>query len=262
MTKLKDPSVSGTQSLSRALAVLDAVARGCADQAAIGEAIGTSRSTTSRLVLFLQKAGFLRHADGRGYVLGARLIELGAVALAQLPLTALARPILERLSKHTGDTIHLSVRDGDQIMYVDKIPGTKGLEMRSQVGLRKPIAITGTGKAQMLDLSEKEWARLYSLAHAEVISETVLPPGFLAWNDYLLAMRDYKARGYTIEIEENEASICCVAAPIRSARGDIVAGLSVASVTSYMPRQRMDSLIPVVVEAAAEISQAMGFRQG
>ncbi|WP_210270914.1 IclR family transcriptional regulator [Mycoplana rhizolycopersici] len=251
--------VQGTQSLARAFSVLDAVADGNGDLASIGKAIGTSRSTTHRLVSFLQRTGFVRQMDGRGYVLGARLIELGAVALAQMPLTTVARPLLERLSQQTGDTIHLSVRDGDEIIYVDKISGNKGLEMRSRVGLRKPIAITGTGKAQMLDLPEKEWGRLYSLAQMVVLSDEMPPPGFLAWEDYVSAMRAYRALGYTMEIEENEASICCVAAPIRGARGEIVAGLSVASTLPYMTRQRLEALAPVVRSCADDISRELGF---
>lgn len=254
-----DQGMLGTQSLARALAVLDAVASGCSDQVAIAQSVGTTRSTTSRVVSFLQRSGFVRHVDGRGYILGARLIELGAAALAQLPLTSLARPFLQRISQQTGDTVHLSIRDDDQIMYVEKIPGTKGLEMRSRVGLRKPMAITGTGKAQMLDMTEKDWARLYSLAHAQIISEPVAPPGFLNWPEFLAAMRDYKARGYTLEVEENEISICCVAAPVRDARGDIVAGLSVASTTPYMSRARMESLAPLVVGCADDISRQLGY---
>ncbi len=255
-----EQAATGTQALARAFSVLDAVAQGCNDQATIANRIGTTRSTTSRLVSFLQRAGYLRHVEGRGYVLGARLIELGATALSQVPLTSLARPLIERLAQQTGDTVHLSVRDGDQIMYVDKISGTKGLEMRSRIGVRKPIAITGTGKAQMLDLPEKEWARLYSLAHAEVIAEPVLPPGFLQWSDYLAAMRGYRTQGYTMEIEENEAAICCVAAPVRDARGEIIAGLSVASTTHYMSRQRMDSLVPIITACAEDISRELGFK--
>ncbi|WPE22666.1 IclR family transcriptional regulator [Shinella zoogloeoides] len=251
--------VQGTQSLARAFSVLDAVADGNGDLASIGRVLGTSRSTTHRLVSFLQRSGFVRHVDGRGYVLGARLIELGSAALAQMPLTSVARPLLERLSQQTGDTIHLSVRDGDEIMYVDKISGNKGLEMRSRVGLRKPIAITGTGKAQMLDLPEKEWNRLYALAQIAILSDEMPPPGFLPWEEYVAAMREYRARGYTMEVEENEASICCVAAPIRGARGEIVAGLSIASTLPYMTRQRLTALVPLVTSCAEDISRELGF---
>lgn len=254
-----DEAVQGTQSLARAFSVLEAVAGGNGDLASIGRTMGTSRSTTHRLVSFLQRTGFVRHVEGRGYVLGPRLIELGAAALAQMPLTTVARPLLERLSQQTGDTIHLSVRDGDEIMYVDKISGNKGLEMRSRVGLRKPIAITGTGKAQMLDLPEKEWGRLYSLAQMVVLSEEMRPPGFLPWERYLSSMRDYRSRGFTMEVEENEASICCVAAPIRDARGGIVAGLSIANTLPYMTRQRLEALVPFVVSCAEDISRELGF---
>lgn len=254
-----DQATLGTQSLARALSVVDAIAQGCSDQLAIAQRVGTTRSTTSRLVSYLQRVGFVRHVEGRGYILGARLIELGAAALAQLPLTALARPFLARIAQQTGDTVHLSIRDDDQIMYVEKISGTKGLEMRSRVGLRKPIAITGTGKAQMIDLPEKEWARLYSLAHAEVIAEPTAPPGFLSWADFLASMREYRAKGYTMEVEENEISICCVAAPVRDARGEIVAGLSVASTTPYMSRDRMDSLVPLVMACAEDVSRELGY---
>lgn len=254
-----EQEVQGTQALSRALAVLAAVRRGCNDLAAIGREVGTSKSTTHRLVVFLQRSGFLRHVEGRGYLLGAKLIELGAAALEQMPLTGLARPHIERLARNTGDTIHLSVRDGDDIIYVDKISSTKGLEMRSRVGMHKPMATTGTGKAMMLDMEESEWGRLYSIAHADVISAEVPPPGFLAWEEYRQAMRHFRAQGYAFELEENEAGIRCVAAPIRDARGVIVAGLSVASTVPYMSRERMQTLAPAVVACAVGIARELGY---
>ena len=252
----------GTQAVARAVAVLDAIATGCSDQGSIAKAIGTTRSTTSRLLNFLQRSGFVRSMDGRGYVLGARLIELGNIALSQLPLSAVARPRIEKLASLTGDTVHLSVRDGDQIMYIGKISASRGLEMRSGVGVRKPMAITGTGKVHMFDLSEKEWMRLYSVAHSTAISEPVMPPGFLPWPEFVSSMRDFVSKGYAFEMEENEASICCIAAPIRNARGDIVAGVSVAGIKPYMPYERMLDLVPLVVQCAHEISHELGYVSG
>ncbi|WP_210190957.1 IclR family transcriptional regulator [Brucella thiophenivorans] len=250
----------GTQSLSRAFSILSAVAEGHCDLPSIGKATGMTRSTTHRLVAFLQRNSFMRYVDGRGYVLGSKLIEFGAKALAQMPLTEVARPILQKLSSETDDTIHLSVRDGDFIMYVDKVPGRRGLEMRSRIGARKPIAVTGTGKAQMLDLDETEWARLYSLAQNEILNEEVPPPGFLNWNNYLNSMREFSKLGYTIEIEENETGIGCVAAPIRDARGQIVAGLSVASTPPYILKSRLVNIASIVKSSAEEISIGLGYR--
>jgi len=253
------PPMHGTQVLARALAILNAVRGGCSDLAAIGRETGMSKSTTNRLVLFLQRSGLLRFTEGRGYCLGPKLVELGAAALEQMPLTSLARPHLERLSQQTGDTVHLSVRDGDVIIYIDKISSSKGLEMRSRVGRQSLMATTGTGKAMMLDLAEEEWAHFYSLAHSAVILADVPPPGFLAWEDYRQTMRDYRAKGFTMEFEETEGGIHSVAAPIRNAQGGIVAAVSIASTVPYMPRERMQTLVPVVMACAAAISAELGF---
>ncbi|MFP4906419.1 IclR family transcriptional regulator C-terminal domain-containing protein, partial [Paraburkholderia sp. BR14261] len=70
----------------------------------------------------------------------------------------------------------------------------------------------------------------------------------------------YSAGGYTFDLEENEISIRCVAAPVRDASGAIVAALSVASTIPYMPLERMDELIPVVQREARAISQELGWR--
>ena len=137
---------AGTQTLLRGLAILEAIANGARDMRAIGAALGTTRSTTHRLVSSLVQARYLRQVQG-GYLLGPKLIELGTIALEQMPLTAVARPHLEALAEATLDTIHLGVRDGDDVLYIDKIPGTRGLEMRSRVGHRMPLASTGIGKA-------------------------------------------------------------------------------------------------------------------
>ena len=249
----------GTQSLQRAFAVLDAVASGCTDAPSIERLVGTTRSTTHRLVSYLHDMGFVRLIDGRGYKLGSRLIELGSKALKQMPLTSIARPLIERLAAQTSNTVHLSVRDGDHVMYVDKISGTRGLEMRSAIGQRKPIAITGTGKSMMLDLPEQEWSRLYKAAKAEISEAKPMPPGFLIWTRYLAEMRVYREHGYTMEKEENQASIVCVGAPIRDARGVIVAGLSIASMAYFMPPERMVALVPTVQSCAREISHRLGF---
>ena len=152
------PQQAGTQTLLRGLAILEAAAAGVRDLRTFGAALGTTRSTTHRLVSSLVQARYLRQVQG-GYLLGPKLIELGTIALEQMPLTAVARPHLESLAEQTLDTIHLGVRDGDDVLYIDKIPGTRGLEMRSRVGHRMPLASTGIGKAMMLDLTPESGSR-------------------------------------------------------------------------------------------------------
>jgi hypothetical protein len=119
------PQQAGTQTLLRGLAILEAAASGVRDLRTFGATLGTTRSTTHRLVSSLVQARYLRQVQG-GYLLGPKLIELGTIALEQMPLTAVARQHLESLAEQTLDTIHLGVRDGDDVLYIDKIPGTRG----------------------------------------------------------------------------------------------------------------------------------------
>lgn len=253
------PQQAGTQTLLRGLAILEAAANGARDLRSFGAALGTTRSTTHRLVSSLVQARYLRQVQG-GYLLGPKLIELGTIALEQMPLTAVARPHLQALADHTHDTIHLGVRDGDDVLYIDKIPGTRGLEMRSRVGHRMPLASTGIGKAMMLDLESVAWKRLLEASHRALAKTSFKPDNRPDFDTFNQRMTRYAQGGFTFDLEENEASIRCVAAPVRDASGAIVAALSVASTIPYMPHERMEELIPVVQREARSISEELGWR--
>ena len=245
---------AGAQALFRGLAVIDAVAQGACSLADIGAAIGCTRSTTHRLIAALVQADYLRALGGSsgGYQLGPRLIELGYKARAQMPLSKLAHAHLTRLAQATLDTVHLGVRDGSDVLYIDKLPGSRGLEMRSRIGLRMPLALTGIGKALMLDLPPSQWQVLY---------QQVRQPGDeLPWSTFCERMRDYVRAGSSLDLEENELGIRCVAAPIRDAGGQIVAALSVASAVPYMPEARLHDLRPEVIACAQSISAELGWR--
>lgn len=251
--------LAGTQTLLRGLAVLEAAAGGAHDLRAFAAALGTTRSTTHRLVSSLVQARYLRQL-GSAYLLGPKLIELGTIALEQMPLTKVAHPHLERLAQASQDTIHLGVRDGDDVLYIDKIPGQRGLEMRSRIGHRMPLASTGIGKALMLDLDPAQWSALFEASSRTLAGMPFKPDLQPTPAVFLERMARYAIGGYTFDLEENEASIRCVAAPVRDASGTIVAALSVASTVPYMPAARMDELIAVVQTEARAISEEIGWR--
>ena len=252
----------GTQTLARGLAVLTAVAGGATDMHQIARQVGTTRATTHRLVAFLRQADWLRQTEGRGFALGPKLIELGAIALEQVPLAVLARPHLANLAERTGNTIHLGVLDGTEVLYLEKIPGTTGQEMRSRIGSRMPVGSTGLGKSLMLDMTEGEWQMHYERAAPVVRALPMVPPGLLDWPAYRTRMQTYVQAGSAVDLEENEIGIRCVSAPIRDARGRIVAGVSVASTVPYMPLERVEALGAPVRECAQAISRELGWIAG
>ncbi len=255
----KDAAPAGTQTLMRGLAVIQAVASGARDLKAIASHVGTTRSTTHRLASALVDERYLRVLPQVGYLLGPKLIELGFQAREEVPLVMLAGPWLDELSRQTGDTIHLAIRDGDEVLYLHKTPGRNGPEMRSRVGHRMPLARTGIGKALLLDASPAEWHRLYEISLPAAGHNALWPDHpEQTWEQVHARMQTYVKGGYAFDLEDNEPSIRCVAAPIRDASKRIVAAISVASTVPYMSLEKMDALVPVVQEAAAGISAEVG----
>lgn len=248
----------GTQTLLRGLALLELVADGVGEVKDIAARLGTPRSTTHRMLTSLVAEGYLHHVPYRGYLLGPKLIGLGARALEQRPLVAVARPHLERLAERTGDTVHLGVAEGGSVFYLEKLSGTRGLEMRSRVGQRMPLATTGLGKALMLGIPPDRWRALYDAALATPFADRERPAP-LPWTDYERRMTAYRQRGWVYDLEENEVGVRCVGAPVRDVRGQVIAGISVASAIPYMPDERMTALGPDVCATADAIARDLGW---
>ncbi len=252
------PRASGTQTLMRGLALLECVADGVGDVRGIVARLGTQRSTTHRMLGALVADGYLHHVPYKGYTLGPKLIRLGARALEQRPIVAVARPRLETLARDVGDTVHLGERDGAEVFYLDKISGTRGLEMRSRIGQRMPLALTGLGKALMFGIPPEDWRALYDdgIARVHQAGREARP---LPWADYARGLAAAIERGWVYDHEENEIGIRCVAAPVRDIAGKVAASISVAGAVSHMSADRMTELGPIVRDRAEARSRDLGW---
>ncbi|GAB3626519.1 transcriptional regulator [Pandoraea terrae] len=256
MTNASDPErprALASQTLFRGLDIVEAVAAGIDTVPALAAHTGITLSTTHRLASALVHAGYLRFEPRRGYRLGNKLIELGFLAYRQIDLPRVARPALEILADETQDTVHLAVADGWEVMYLDKLPGKRAVEISSRIGGRKPICITGVGKALLLDKPESAWRE--QLEHFNATS----PMRTLNEAAWLKRMKEYAEKGYAFDLEDDEPQIRCVAAPIYDASMKVVAAISVSSTTKYMDRERMEALAPRVTGTAAQISRQLGW---
>ena len=247
-------ALGGAQTLMRGLDVLQAVATGATDLAALAAALGTTRSTTHRLASALVERRYLNFVPREGYSLGPKLLELGFRAQQDSPVVRVARPHLIQLAEACEDTVHLGVLDDDRALYLDKIPGRRRIEISSRIGERHPVSSTGLGKALIIDMDEAAWLAFYAQG-----DRTACETDEATRDAWLGRMRDYAKRGIAFDLEENEARIRCVAGPIRDATGAIVAAFSVSSAAQYMSDARMDELVGTVGDVAAAISRAMGW---
>lgn len=245
--------LNASQTLMRGLDIVDCVASGAQTLPEIATATGLSQSTAHRLASALVEARYLQHEPRRGYGLGSKLIELGFQAQRGSNLLSAARPHLEQLAVRTLNTVHLATLVDDEVIYLDKLPGQRAVEVSSFVGGRNPIAATGVGKALIFDRGEAEWRRIRILdakSGRDVLDEP-------AWLDM---MRAYATRDCAFDLGEGDPVIRCVAAPVRDATGRIVAAISVTGVVQYLDPPRMEALVPVVTSTAYAISARLGWR--
>lgn len=245
----------GSQTLFRGLDVIEAVAEGPIALGELAERLGLTRSTTHRLASALAERRYLTFVPRSGYSLGPKLLELGYKARDDLDLPHVAVAHLERLARVTGDTVHLGVLDRGRVLYLDKIPGKRRINISSRIGEQQPVHSTGLGKALILDHDEEAWAKFFRAEKVPQRTPVSLP-------EWLARMRTYAHAGYAFDLEENEDQIRCVAAPVRDVAGRIVASISVASAAQYMSDQRMQSLTKIVSEAARRISEDLGWTGG
>ena len=244
----------GSQTLMRGLDVLELVSEGPVPLAELSTRLGLTRSTAHRLAGALVDRRMLTFRAREGYSLGPKLLELGHAAGQQVHLARVARPFIEELSLQTGDAVHLGVLEGNEALYLDKVPGRRRVAIGSRIGERQPIASTGLGKALALDMSEAEWRDLFPRGVDGSQATTQL-------SVWLERMRAYASAGYAFDLEENKDQIRCVAAPVRAVEGGIVAAISLSSAAQYMDDQRMQTLIPVVQAAAQDISRELGWSE-
>jgi DNA-binding IclR family transcriptional regulator len=244
--------VQGAQTLERGIDVLMALSGTPLSLDELAAAVGLSRSTAYRLATVLVTRGLVKMAPREGYSLGFELIRLGDQAQRSLHLSSLARPHLEKLASDTRDTVHLGVLDGDEVLYLAKIPGRRRIEIMTSVGERNPLRSTGLGKALLLDSEEVHWA----LAYDADVPARLSPIDRTIWFE---RMRAYVVEGSALDIEENEDRIRCVAAPVRDVAGRIVAAISLSTAAQYMDGERMQALKPQVRATAAAVSEELGW---
>lgn len=251
--KSTPPPFASSQTLLRGLSIVEAVAAGARDVAALSARLGITRSTTHRLATALVEQRYLNFVTREGYSLGPKLLELGFQAQQELHLPRVAHPHLKRLAEACEDTIHLGVLDGVCVLYLDKVPGRRRIEISTRVGERHPVWSTGLGKALILDFEEASWRNFYRAGEARG------PRRIRSMNQWIGQMRSYAKTGVAFELEENEPQIGCVAAPVRDATGATVAALGVSSAVAYLAGGRMERLAGDVSKVADAISEALGW---
>jgi DNA-binding IclR family transcriptional regulator len=227
----------------------------------LAERSGLSLSTVFRLLQTLEGRGYVEQdADTGRYRLGLSCLCLSETVIAQLDLRERLRPLLDELREGWRETVHLAVLDRKQmeVVYLDKLDGLLPIGMMSsRVGGRAPAYCTGVGKV-LLAFAEPVQVLAFYGQHPFVR----YTPRTIADVDALAAsLEEVRRRGYALDDVEHEADVKCIAVPVRSHTGLVVASISVSG-----PRTRMDGYLAQgglamrMLEAGEEGSRRLGYR--
>ncbi|MFR9674696.1 IclR family transcriptional regulator [Streptomyces sp. TR02-1] len=240
----------GASVASRLLALLDAFdgEHRSLGLSALARRAGLAPPTAHRLVAELVAWGALVRQPSGNYVIGRRLWDIGLLAPSPSDLQQIASPFLHDIYAATRATVHLAVREGTQVLYVDRLMGHASVPVVSTVGTRLPMHPTGVGKVLLAhapdDVRDAVLADL-----APVTPYTVTQQGRL-----LADLRHVHSRGFAQTVEEMSLGACSVAVPVRGADRAVVAALGI--VVSNLRRGR-GQLVTALNVAAQGIQRSL-----
>jgi IclR family pca regulon transcriptional regulator len=250
-----DESPDYVQSLARGLQVLRAFDQTLpqASLSEIAERTGLARAVVRRNLLTLQHLGYVA-ARGRQFLLTPRVLELGYSYLSSLGLGSLAQQPMQQLAERVEESCSLSVLDGGDIVYVQRIPVRKVMSIALGIGARLPAFAASMGRVMLADLSPAAlaaWLRQHKLrafTHATLHTVTALKT----------ELGRVRTQGYALVAQELELGLCSIAVPIRAGDGRVVAGLNVSMQYSEGVRERAtERVLPALRGAQAAIERAI-----
>ncbi|MBI4464613.1 MAG: IclR family transcriptional regulator [Acidobacteria bacterium] len=212
------------------------------------------KSTASYLLHTLWNRGYLqREADGT-YRLGMKLLALGSLALHGVEIREVALPVLRKLVAETGITGHIAVPEGTEAIYIERVPCPGFIQMDTWVGRRIPLHSSGVGKTLLAFLPEGQAEKLIeSTGLPRLTSKTIVSPPRLKQE-----LKKIRENGFAIDNEENTVGVRCVAAPIFSRTGKVLAALSLTGPVQQITDEQLPKIIEKVKEAAHQMTKALG----
>jgi len=237
-----------TTSIDKAFDLLETVAahKNGISLAELTKAMNLPKATVFRIASLLEYRGYLSKNEN-GYVPGLRLVSLGIAALDQINLRKFARSRMEELAAATGETVHLSVRDGLEAVCIERVEGTNSVRLFMQLGKRAPLHKGSSAKILLAYASDE-------------VQKTVLEnlPTDKQRNTLLSQIADIRRKGYVVTHGDLDEYAIGIGAPIADLRGKVVAAISLAGLESRLGGANLQENIARVCKCARDISLRLG----
>lgn len=219
---------------------------------ALARRSGLPVATAHRYLAELAAWGAVVRRPSGEYVVGRRLWELGLLASDQLDLRRVAEPFLHDIHAATRATVHLAVRDGTEVLYVDRVSGNASVPIVSVTGGRLPLHPTGVGKVLLAYAPDD--VQSWVMAHlTRITPHTITQPGRL-----MTDLGRVRREGFAQTVEEMSLGACSIAVPIR-ARTEVVAAVGVVVPDLRRDRPRLVAALQVAAQGIGRSLVTSGF---
>jgi IclR family transcriptional regulator, KDG regulon repressor len=249
----------GVQSLGRAFAILEEVARhregvGLAD---LSKRVALHNSTTFHLARTLVSLGYLRQEkETKRYRIGRPLFALAASALDEIEMVNVATPVLEDLSRVSGESSHFAVRMGDAVVVIARTSGPGAFQLTDRVGVVRPAHCTALGKIILASLRPDQLQRF--LARTELKPSTNKSITDVA--ALLREIEEIRTTGIAFDDGEFNAEVRCIAVPVMDFTGQVIGALGISGPIWRMSNQALQTHAKAVRATANRLSTEFGAR--
>jgi len=249
------PGDSYVQSFARGLSVIRAFNAQAPRQTLteVARRCGLTRAGARRILLTLETLGYVK-SDGRLFALTPKILDLGFAYLSSQPLWQFAEPVMQQLAAELNESCSAAVLEGQDIVYVLRVPARKIMSINLGVGSRLPAWCTSMGRVLLAGLSEDELeAQLAGVEIRPLAARTVANH-----EDLRRRIQQVRAQGWCLVNQELEDGLVALAAPIVDRKGQTIAALNVGSqVMRRTPELLLEQTLPRLLDAAQSISRLL-----
>ena len=221
----------------------------------LSEKTNIPKPSVYRICEALVRIGFLRKNLNKTYSLGFRLLELGSIVLSTLEIRKIAMEEIERLQNLTGESVHLGILDGTEVVSIEGLEGSHSLRTHVYIGKRASLYCTAVGKALLAFLPEDQMNTIIKKLDLKPHTKNTITDK----DELLKELERIRERGYSIDNMEDEEGVRCVGAPILNSKNVAIASISISGPASRLSDEKIEEYSKLVKEAAKNISRKLGY---
>lgn len=230
-------------------------ALGPSSLATLCQHIDLNKSTIHRLLSSLQHVGYVTQNPESGkYMLSYRFLSLSNQILTHVDYLDVLKPYFKRLSTETGETVHFVQLDGNHAIYIHKEEAYQNsIRMASKVGSRIPLYCSGVGKAILADMKKEQVHEIWQASSIQSLT----PKTITSYDRLLSTLEQIRRDGFSMDNEENELGVRCVAASIPNYKGEPEYAFSISGPINRMDDAKINDLTKLILETKQEILKVL-----